>query len=345
MPITVRHDVPGAGGAVGLAALVSGMTDERRNQEQRGLQYDQLNQQRAMHDADIQSRFQLQQRASKDAYDRTLLAHGYDRELRAEEFERKLTETREAGRAAADSWKTEYTAKQKQQFATEQHALDEARSSGRFGDDELRQLEQMVTAKRLGAPMSWKPKTDEEKRIEELKAAGKGPGDVWMENGNQMTMEPSGRVVTQVSFDKSEAGIKAKLDAQTQKEMIKAESDARKEGLAIQRELRQAKLDLLKEEVQQVDYVDGKAKISYRRRNSTEINQILSGIYGDLIPSPGGAAVPPPAGGAAYQAIEAWIARGGEVVRTGDDAAYAELQPGAEFMDENGNVYRKPRPL
>jgi len=106
------------------------------------------------------------------------------------DFERKKELIGIRSQSNRDDYESNYTEKQRRDVARMNDAVDTARRSGDYTDDEIAEIEREVDLDK----MNISPSSSLRKPKSKLGNSGYGPSDVWEQNGATFTMLPSGEV-------------------------------------------------------------------------------------------------------------------------------------------------------
>lgn len=103
---------------------------------------------------------------------------------------------------------------------------------------------------------------------------GRGPGEEWMDDwGNIKTRKPNGEIVTQVPFEKTQAGMQSKIQADRERAELEREQKREDRILTMHEKLKLLQIDRLGEHGE---------KLGTRFLEPDEIREKLAGIYQEL---------------------------------------------------------------
>jgi hypothetical protein len=128
----------------------------------------------------------------------------------------------EAAQAQRETWKYEYTEKQKMERARREEARRKLAANPDFTPQEKERYMKLSQLEDLFDGPVPREKTDEELQMEQWAKEGKGIGQEWEDEwGNVKTRKPTGEIVTQTPFEKTRAGIEMKLQADREAALAK----------------------------------------------------------------------------------------------------------------------------
>lgn len=244
MPITVRHE-PGAEMAA-LAGLLSGQGQQAvRQEEQRvrtGDLLTQLDSRRQMQAAQIKAQAEAQDKASDDAFKRDAIRSGLTEDLQQRELDNRLTQMQEEARIEASRVEYQFTAKQRQEIARHNRTDQLIDQSDRFNEEEKVIMHRQNDMGRMGILKNpGVVPADPNRQVFQPTPDGQ-PTDIgtqWTVPGvGTFTREPDGKIVNQVTFDKTEDGIRVKSEIEAEKaaeaRQLKLEDAARKYAIDLE---------------------------------------------------------------------------------------------------------------
>jgi hypothetical protein len=221
--------VVGHGGDFGSAGqiIAAALGQERQSADQKFMQLRELQNRGAIASAQAQMQYEASREANKTALARTAIQAGLQKDMQMQEYLQGLEAAKQQAKDDAARFDQKFTSEQRVTDAKLQSARRAIESSQSLDDrqkaEALMRLDTEIATNSnptqvLGDPNN-RPRKD-----------GKQPGDIWIDEntGALMSVEPDGTNRMHTTFDKTQAGVQAKLQADRDSEIDKMQVEREK---------------------------------------------------------------------------------------------------------------------